>query len=242
MALVIATATGIEMKAVLDGLGVQNVAPPAYGVWRRETICGRECLLLSSGIGLINAAWSLGRLLGSEKHAQGVLNLGVAGSFDLVRLPLCAAVVVEREIWPEYGLLGEGGDCGQGSVDPRGLTFSLAKGPDGPIWDRIELAPEDAAKRMGITLPQGLARDSSLSVSGVTGTAARCEALRALYDPGLENMEGFGFALGCLQAGLPFLELRTVSNRVAARPPKDWKLAAALRALGGAAAQLLSGV
>ena len=53
-------------------------------------------------------------------------------------------------------------------------------------------------------------------------------------------MEGFALALACALAGTPFLELRTVSNRVGARPPRDWDLAGALAGLARTAAQLLA--
>lgn len=233
MSLVLVAATSVELKAVLKGLGSQ-ASPPPQGRWTRERLFGRELFLLTTGIGPINAAWALGRLLGSESDVKGAINFGVAGSFDLERLPLCAPALVEREIWPEYGLWGEQG------LDPRGLTFCLAKGPDGAIWDRMELAPEAVAQRLGLRLWPGLARAASLTVSGVTGTPARCQELRARYAADLENMEGFALALGCLQAGTPFLELRAVSNRVGARPPQDWRLAEALDELGRAAARLLA--
>jgi futalosine hydrolase len=233
MSLALVAATGNELKAVLKGLGAQT-PPPPQGEWTRARLCGRETLLLVTGIGPINAAWALGRLLGSEKDVAGALNVGVAGSFDLERRPLCSAALVEREIWPEYGLWGEEG------LDPRGLKFCLAKGPEGAVWDRLELAPEVMAQRLGLCLFPGLARASSLTVSGVTGTAARSQALRARYAVELENMEGFALALGCAQLGVPFVELRTVSNRVGARPPQDWKLAEALVELGRAAAGLLA--
>jgi futalosine hydrolase len=51
-------------------------------------------------------------------------------------------------------------------------------------------------------------------------------------------MEGFSLALACLQAGIPFLELRTISNLVGSRKPEHWKLDDALQALGEKAREL----
>lgn len=77
-----------------------------------------------------------------------------------------------------------------------------------------------------------------MTVSGVTGTEERAHMLMKRYNPLTENMEGFSLALACLQAGIPFLELRTVSNLVGSRKAEHWKLDDALQALGRFAREL----
>jgi futalosine hydrolase len=54
-------------------------------------------------------------------------------------------------------------------------------------------------------------------------------------------MEGFALAYGCAVAGVPFVELRAVSNAVGARPPVAWDLPGALSALGQATHRLFTG-
>jgi futalosine hydrolase len=49
-------------------------------------------------------------------------------------------------------------------------------------------------------------------------------------------MEGYGLAIAAEAAGLPFAELRTVSNPIGPRDRGSWRLAAALAALTNAAA------
>ncbi len=54
-------------------------------------------------------------------------------------------------------------------------------------------------------------------------------------------MEGFAAAYAAMQAGLPFLEVRTVSNMVGSRDSEDWDIKGALKALGTAANGLFAG-
>jgi futalosine hydrolase len=71
-----------------------------------------------------------------------------------------------------------------------------------------------------------------VTVSTVTGTAARADALAARYpDAVAEGMEGFGVATACALAGLPFAEVRAVSNPVGPRDRAAWRIREALDAL-----------
>lgn len=193
-------------------------------------------LVLATGIGPLNAALGLGRLQGSQTLC-GVLNLGVAGSFDTAALPVGQVVAVERECWPEFGLHTAAG------LDPAGLGFAQAQGPGGPVHADIALDPGAAALAMGLPprLVEALPRAPALTVAGVSGWSGRAGELAARHGPGplLENMEGFALALGCLRAGLPFMELRSVSNRVGQRPPHGWNLPLALETLGSVALEIL---
>jgi futalosine hydrolase len=78
-----------------------------------------------------------------------------------------------------------------------------------------------------------------LTLSTVTGTAASTEALRRRHpDAVAEAMEGYGVAVAAAQAGLPFAELRTVSNPIGPRDRDAWRMREALAALTAAAAAL----
>jgi len=74
-----------------------------------------------------------------------------------------------------------------------------------------------------------------VTVSTVTGTAAGTEELLARHpDAVAEAMEGFGVATAAAQAGLPFGELRTISNTVGPRDRAGWRIGDALDGLGEA--------
>lgn len=231
--LLILTATAREMSSALGSEWVHS-----QGTFVPFQFQGREVLAATTGVGVVNAGLVLGQAL-ARKNLSGVLNLGVAGSFDLARHPLGSAWLVDEEIWPEYGLLASGWT----SADAGALGFALGRVGDRRIWDRTAWDSEANLRRMGLaprhgTEDHGLVK--SLTVSGVTADAERAEALHARHQAGLENMEGFALAYGCALAEVPFVELRTVSNAVGARPPRDWDLPGALAALGQATAALFS--
>jgi futalosine hydrolase len=71
-----------------------------------------------------------------------------------------------------------------------------------------------------------------LTVSTVTGTAARAAGLRARHPRALaEGMEGFGVAEAAGAQGVPVLEIRAVSNPVGPRDRAAWRIGDALAAL-----------
>nr|WP_246198032.1 futalosine hydrolase [Solidesulfovibrio aerotolerans] len=239
--LLLVLATAKEYRAALSGLGAP--APPAPGhtvPWRRG---GRDMLVLVSGVGPVAAALAVGRAIGRgqgapDREVSGVLALGIAGSFDPTVLPLGGLVAATAEIFPEYGLRGSDGPQ---AMDARGLRFPQAVIDGHDIYDRLPLAPPaEAARALGLTLPEAVIAGPCLTVAGVSATAERAAALAARYGVLAESMEGFAVALAAAASGLPALELRAISNRVGARPPADWDLPAALAALGRAAACLFA--
>ena len=71
-----------------------------------------------------------------------------------------------------------------------------------------------------------------LTVSTVTGTAARAEALVGHFpDAVAESMEGAGVAAAATLFGVPFAEVRAISNAVGPYDPSAWRLGDALAAL-----------
>lgn len=239
MAVLLVAATRMEIEACLAWAGHRHDAEEGrllrprlpYGHGSRGGL-----LAMVTGVGPLNAALSLGLALGRD-GVDGVLNLGLAGSFDPKRLPLGELTVATSEAWPEYGLHGEAG------LDPQGLGFAQANSRDGPIFGRMSLDPAGAATAMGLRLPREWPAVAGVTVAGVSGCPSRAREVRQRHAPdglAVESMEGFALALGCLRAGLPFLEVRAVSNAVGLRPPVGWDMPGALAALGRAARTLLA--
>ena len=93
---------------------------------------------------------------------------------------------------------------------------------------------------MGLTLPPQWPQGPSLTVSAASGDPDFARQLHARYQPTTENMEGFALALGCLQASIPFLEVRTISNLVGSRDKAHWDLNGALAQLAAALSGLFA--
>ena len=239
-------ATDKEREAALGPAGAPRVGRGEAVVWEHD---GRDWLLGVSGVGLVNAGLFVGGAL-ARFELEGAVSLGLAGSFDLGVLPLGALTLVRWEIWPEYGRGPEepfSDDCADGLADPRALGFPLGRLPDHGerVWDRVDHPPDAALRAMGLGSDPAWPWCVGLSVSTVTANPDRADALGRTYGraktPLIENMEGFAPAYACALAGLPFVELRSVSNLVGSRRPGHWDLEAGLAGLAAGSKRLLSG-
>lgn len=247
---VLVAATVMEMRAVIQGLGLEQAAP---GVGETVSAEVREVplRLVVSGIGPLAAAFSVGRLAGegalSMDRCRGLISLGIAGTYARNVAPVGSVVMASREIWPEYGLLTDAG------IDPVALGFPLA-GKKGdttppPVWDSLNLAPAKALAAMGLNDPSTAPRTGenpyvvtgpSITVAAVSGTVSRARGLAARFAALTENMEGFSLALAATQAGVPFAEVRAVSNLAGDRRPEAWNIPASLAALTRAVSLMFS--
>jgi futalosine hydrolase len=69
---------------------------------------------------------------------------------------------------------------------------------------------------------------SAITVSIATGTEPEIERLLKKYNPDIETMEGAAFFYICSREQIPFLALRSISNRVEPRNKKNWNITLAL--------------
>jgi futalosine hydrolase len=68
----------------------------------------------------------------------------------------------------------------------------------------------------------------------VHGAEASIQKIRDKYpEIQVESMEGAAFFYACLAAGVPFAEIRSISNRVEPRNRDAWDLPLAIRNLNG---------
>ncbi|MDY0203106.1 MAG: futalosine hydrolase [Desulfovibrio desulfuricans] len=248
MSLLICAATGPELGGLLP-----DFAPPsasgghggAHGAERYTAdatawpemrlwpvqLKKSAALCCLTGIGPVNAALAMGHAL-SRAEAEGspisaVLNVGLAGAFDLASHPLLSHCLVQEEIWPEYGL-----HDGQ-TVIAGAFGFPQWQPPQGEaVRDRLPLCGVEALSPFGGRCDDGtLAPCRSLTVAGVSASFARAADLRSRYQADLENMEGFAVAYACARQGIACVEVRSVSNKVGPRAREEKDFPGALRAL-----------
>lgn len=152
-----------------------------------------------------------------------VVNLGIAGSYDLEAFPIGSAAVISRE---HFADLGFGSEEGFSDLFQYGILekddFPYTKGALARQllpYPHIEKVLEKYGAGAGAT------------VQCVTGTQARCKEIVAMYNPQIESMEGAGVYYAALMEKVPFFELRTVSNAVGERDTSKWESKAALDTL-----------
>jgi futalosine hydrolase len=228
--LLVVTAVPAEAEAVRAGVDRRHVAVHAVGV------------------GPAAAAAGTARLLATGSY-RAVISAGIAGGF-VGRAPVGAVVIGARSIAAD---LGAETSKGFRTVEELGFGASVVAA--------------DAALLGGLVaaLPQAIVGDV-LTLSTVTGTAATAERLAAGFPTAVaEAMEGFGVAcaaqigaacpaeigvacpaeigVACAAEssaakGLPFAELRAISNPIGPRDRAAWQLEEAFAALSTASGAL----
>jgi futalosine hydrolase len=173
----------------------------------RGTPTGAAVEVIAAGVGPAGAAAGTAWYLARHPEVTTVLSAGIGGG--LPHVPLGALAVATRTVAADLGA-----DSPDGFLTLDDLGFGATSLPT-----------------TALGLP-GAVRGAVLTVSTVTGTAARADALAArLPDAVAEGMEGFGVATACALAGVPFAEVRTVSNAVGPRDRGAWRMREALDAL-----------
>ena len=171
------------------------------------------------------AAWC-SRAFAAE-HYDLALNVGLCGSFDTALVPPSLVHVTADRI-AELG--AEDGD--------DFLTIHELQ-----LLDENEF-PFDGGMLMNANPPPLAPLRTLRSVTGITvntvhGNERTIAEVRGRYAPEVESMEGAAFMYASLIAGVPFAQVRAVSNIVERRNRAAWKIDAAIRALNECAVQLL---
>jgi futalosine hydrolase len=255
--LLLVCATAAELRATLaPAPGGNDIVLPAEA---RPPFAGTETALpvlrlarcdvylLVCGVGPVAAALSLGACLGGfmriarREMPDGVINTGLAGSYDPDKAPAGRLLAVDEEYFPEYGVRGEAGVLSTLHL-PQLVTDA------GPVYTRLALDPDAALTRVLPALgktPESrhsilalCTRGAALTVAGISGDPAQAARTAQLCGGLAETMEGFALALACAAARVPFAEFRAVSNVAGYRPPHTWKTSDALAALSRLGAEL----
>lgn len=236
--ILIVTAVAAEADSVAGGLAsglarpaVELPVPGGLVLRRYEDGDGPRAVdVLVGGVGPAAVAAATGAALTRAALAGDpyrlVVSAGIAGGFP-GRAPLGSLVVADAIVAAD---LGADTPDGYLPVDELGFGRSVHPVPDtltGPVATALAAA--------GLPHTTG----AVLTVSTVTGTAARADELAARHPAAAaEAMEGFGVAEAAAAHGTAVLELRAVSNAVGPRDRAAWRIGDALATLRRAAAVL----
>lgn len=171
---------------------------------------GNEITVLVSGVGMVATAFAMGKELNNGSLYDYVINAGIAGSFTR-ELQLGDVVTVASDCFAELG--AEDGD-GFLSIDEMGFGQST-------------FTPRGSSLTASLNLP--VVR--GITVNKVHG---RDESIRQLVhrlDPDIETMEGAAFFYACNMAGVPCVQIRSVSNYIERRNRAAWQIPLAVKNL-----------
>ncbi|HGY09963.1 MAG TPA: futalosine hydrolase [Oceanithermus profundus] len=199
----------------------------AQALWHgRERLSGSGWEGLELGIGKANAAMTLAAYLETHDHVRRILLVGVGGAYPGAGLGVGAVALAAQEIQADLGTTGGLEALGFPALvlDGRRLYNHL---PADPLWTA------ELHSRLGLAPKPFLTRDA------VSETYEEAAELERRWGAAIENMEGAAVAQTALWYGLPWAEVRAVSNLAGVRDKSRWDLPMALEALGNALVPLL---
>ncbi len=223
--LLVVTAVAAERAAVLGARVAEVGSIGSLPVHRCDTPAG-PLDVVAGGVGAVAAALSTASVLGgpAEPAYDLVIAAGIGGGFAGVG----PGEVVVADLVAHADLGAETATGGFSSLTELG-------------WGPVRFATDArlAERLAGLTAAR---TGTVLTVSTVTGTQERADRLLAEYPNALaEGMEGAGVCQAAALAGVPFAELRTISNQVGPRERASWRIGDALTALASAFDRLLAG-
>ncbi len=200
------------MRILLVTATAMEVAPIASAI-------GSRVDLLTTGIGMVATAVACARALTRTSYDLAI-DVGVCGAFDRSLPPGSVVHVIEDRI-AELG--AEDGD--------RFLTMADLQLPAEELF--VNLAPPTNAALAMLPAVRGI------TVNTVHGNPSSIDAIVARCRPQIETMEGAAFMSACLAAGVPFAQVRAISNFVERRNRDAWRMADAIANLGAATLKIL---
>lgn len=176
--------------------------------------------VLVGGVGSAHAAAATSRALTLDPgYYEAVLSLGIGGAFP-GKAELGALLLARRVVAAD---LGADSPAGFLSVDELGFGSSSLDGGRVPGLDAVV--------------------GTILTVNTATGTDERAAELMERHPTAVgEAMEGYGVAAAAALAGLPFAEVRAVSNLIGNRDRDAWRLDLAFAALTAATQPIVTGL
>lgn len=205
MQLLICAATELEL-ATLHASIAQRVLPPTHSI-----------RFLITGVGLAPSVYQLTRQLAQQRPSL-VLQVGVAGSLDPTLLPGDTVVLHTDTV----------ADAGVEENNRFRSLFDLGLAdPDCFPWSEGFL-PNPYAN--WLALPS-LPAVRGITVNEISTHPERIQHYRLQWNAQTESLEGAALHYVCLQEGIPFLQIRSISNAIGERDKAKWKLKEAIQNL-----------
>jgi len=178
-----------------------------------------EISLLITGVGAVSTAWTLTKWFSVNQKPELTVNIGIAGSYR-EDIKIGDVVIPVSDCFADSGIETKNGFISlaeAGMEDPDRFPFK-----DGKI--RME------NKFIELNL-KNLRHVNAITVNSASGSVDSIGKLIKKYDPDIETMEGATFFYICSREKVPFLAMRSISNRVEPRDKGKWDITFALNSL-----------
>ncbi len=180
--------------------------------------------LVVTGPGMANAVHGLTVAIAAG-IPRLIIQTGCGGGFEQSGIEIGDVAIASKEIDAQLGLE----QVGTGNVVDK-LPFPVIRKPGREIFncypvDNSEFDSAVKSLKTGLSGPDvAVFSGSFITVATVTTSSGRSGDLYRQYGALVENMEGAGAAHVAALYGIPFLEIRAVSNRVGDRDKSKWDL------------------
>lgn len=212
------TATALEAATLKQALPWR---PRPFALGELFELPAHGLHLTHLGVAKVNTAAGLALAL-HTLAPERVIQFGIGGAFAGSGLALQEVAVATQETHLDTGVGLEGG-----WHDMAALGFPL-------VGEFYNTFPTDPALTKTLTAVTGALPCAFGTSETVTGSAAQAEVLSERFGVAVESMEGAAAAQVCTALGVPFAELRSVSNRVGERDKSRWALRGAVQAVNSA--------
>lgn len=212
-----------------------DCAQHAFRIYEQQLPADIVVDFMLTGIGTTSTCYRLTKKIleaaAEKKPYTLIINIGIAGSFNLSGFPIGSAAVIEKEYFGDLGFETMFGF--QTLFQYELLDADLFPYKGGALnRERLDDALENLLAKYDSAV--------GVTVQTVTGDPNKVEQVKKRFSPEIESMEGAAVYYVCLQERVPFFELRTVSNEVGERNKANWNIPAALKTLTGCCKEILS--
>jgi futalosine hydrolase len=212
MKVLIVTATLMEARLLADEL-IMREEKSAF--LKSYDYNGMEVDILVSGIGTTFTTFHLTNTLATENYSL-VLNVGIAGSFA-TDLKIGQVVNVCSEEFADLG------------IEDTNQFLTLFE--SGYIPANQFPFENGIIKNNGFDFIAGLPQVRGITSNKSNGRSESINELTKKFNPQVESMEGAAVFYVCRKVGLPFLEIRAISNYIESRDLSKWDIPLALENL-----------
>ncbi len=213
------TATGLEAAPLKAAFPWQ---PLPFPLGELFALPAHDLYLAHLGVAKVNTAAGLALAL-HTLETDRVIQFGIGGAFAQSPLKIGDVAVATQETHMDTGV-----GLLDGWQDMSAIGFPLVK----TYYNTLPTDTELTAQLGELT---NLIPCSFGTSETITGSFAQAETLYRRFGVAVESMEGAAAAQVCLALGVPFAELRGVSNTVGERDKARWAIGRAVQAVNRAA-------
>lgn len=172
--------------------------------------------VLICGVGIPSTVYHLTKKLFFDKY-DIIIQAGIAGTF-IKKIKKGDVVVVNQDVFADLGIEEKKGfktifDLGFDDKNKNPFT-------NGWLNNKTEILDLSTLKKV-----------NAVTVNKISDKKKQTKQIQKKFKAAIETMEGAAFHYVCLQHNIPFIQLRSISNKVGERDKTKWKMKEAIENL-----------